>query len=54
MFDERVKVAATSCGFNSFRKYMGGNLSGWSHNGYMPRIKERYDCDPAKMPFDFT
>ncbi len=53
-FDERVKVAVTSCGFNSFAKYMGGNLSGWSHKGYMPRIQERYGCDPARMPFDFT
>jgi dienelactone hydrolase len=53
-FDERVKVAVPSCGFNSFRKYMGGNLTGWSHKGYMPRIKELYGCDPARMPFDFT
>jgi len=53
-FDERVKVAVTSCGFNSFARYMGGNLAGWSHKGYMPRIKERYGCDPARMPFDFT
>jgi len=53
-FDERVKVAVSSCGFNSFTKYMGGDLTGWSHRGYMPRIKEVYDCNPAKMPFDFT
>ena len=53
-FDERVKVSVTSCGFNSFFKYMGGDLSGWSHKGYMPRIAERYAKDPAKMPFDFT
>ena len=53
-FDERVKVAVTSCGFNSFAKDMGGDLSGWSHGGYMPRIKELYHCSPAEMPFDFT
>lgn len=53
-FDDRVKVAVTSCGFNSFAKYKGGDLTGWSHKGYMPRIAERYDRDPAKMPFDFT
>lgn len=53
-FDERVKVSVTSCGFNSFFKYMRGDLSGWSHKGYMPRIAERYAKDPAKMPFDFT
>ena len=52
--DERVKVAVTSCGFNSFFKYMGGDLTGWSHNGYMPRIASAYGKSPAKMPFDFT
>lgn len=54
VFDERVKVLVTSCGFNSFHKYYGGDLTGWSHKGYMPRIAERYGKDPAKMPFDFT
>lgn len=53
-FDRRVKAVVTSCGFTSFRKYMGGNLSGWSHKGYMPRIAEIYDKNPARMPFDFT
>ncbi len=53
-FDERIKVMVTSCGFNSFAKYYGGDLTGWSHAGYMPRIAERYDKDPEKMPFDFT
>lgn len=53
-FDERIKVAVTSCGFNAFAKYYGGDLKGWSHKGYMPRIAEVYDSDPAKMPFDFT
>ncbi len=53
-FDERLRAAVTSCGFNSFRKYMNGNLKGWSHKGYMPRILERYGADPAQMPFDFT
>jgi pimeloyl-ACP methyl ester carboxylesterase len=53
-FDERIRATVTSCGFNSFRKYMGGNLAGWSHNGYMPRIGSAYGCDPARMPFDFS
>ena len=43
----------TSCGFNSFRKYRSGDLTGWSHKGYMPRIAEEYGKDPARMPFDF-
>ncbi len=53
-FDKRIKAVVTSCGFNSFFKYYGGDLTGWSHKGYMPRIASAYDKDPAKMPFDFT
>lgn len=52
-FDTRIKAAVSSCGFNAFAKYMGGNLKGWSHRGYMPRIAELYGADPARMPFDF-
>ncbi|MCE9531770.1 MAG: acetylxylan esterase, partial [Planctomycetes bacterium] len=53
-FDPRLKVVVPSCGFNSFPHYMKGNLTGWSHKGYMPRIASDYARDPAKMPFDFT
>ena len=53
-FDKRIKVVVTSCGFTSFHKYMGGDLTGWSHTGYMPRIADVYEKNPSKMPFDFT
>lgn len=53
-FDPRLKAVVTSCGFTSFTKYMGGNLAGWSHNGYMPRIAARYHNNPGEMPFDFS
>lgn len=53
-FDARLRAVFTSCGFTSFRKYMGGNLTGWSHRGYMPRIAEVYGKDPARMPWDFA
>ncbi|MCY3767518.1 MAG: prolyl oligopeptidase family serine peptidase [Gemmatimonadetes bacterium] len=53
-FDRRLKVVVSSCGFNSFFKYYGGDLTGWSHPGYMPRISDRYGKDPKRMPFDFT
>lgn len=53
-FDKRLKVAVTSCGFTAFARYYGGNLTGWSHRGYMPRIAEVYGKDPARMPFDFV
>ena len=54
VFDKRIKVVVTSCGFNSFFKYYNGDLTGWSHKGYMPRIAEIYGRDPSKMPFNFT
>lgn len=54
VFDKRVKVMVTSCGFTSYPKYKGGDLTGWTHDGYMPRIASVYGKDPAKMPFDFT
>jgi dienelactone hydrolase len=53
-FDERVRAVVTSCGFTSFRKYKNGDLTGWSHNGYMPRIATIFGKDPARMPFDFV
>jgi len=53
VFDPRIEVMVTSCGFNAFPKYMNGDLTGWSHDGYMPRIAEVYGKDPARMPFDF-
>jgi len=54
VFDTRIKAVVTSCGFTSFYKYYGGDLTGWSHKGYMPRIATLYEKNPEKMPFDFT
>lgn len=53
VFDPRLKVVVSSCGFNSFRHYYHGNIAGWSHRGYMPRLKEVYGLDLGKVPFDF-
>jgi len=52
-FDPRMKVVVTSSGFDSFKDYMRGNLSGWCQTRYMPRIASVYGKDPDKMPFDF-
>jgi dienelactone hydrolase len=52
-FDTRIQVAVSSCGFNSFHKYYGGNLKGWTSDRYMPRIASEYGNDPKKVPFDF-
>lgn len=54
VFDERIQCTVSNCGFCSFPRYYKGNLAGWSHDGYMPRIKTVYGLDPKKMPFDFT
>jgi hypothetical protein len=52
-FDERIQAMVTSCGFTTFSKYYEGNLQGWAGTRYMPLIAERYDNNPARMPFDF-
>jgi dienelactone hydrolase len=49
-FDERIKVVATSCAFDSFRDYMNGNIKGWTSTRYMPRL---LDYSAGKYPFDF-
>jgi dienelactone hydrolase len=54
VFEPRVRAIVTSCGFNAFPKYRGGDLTGWSSDKYMPRIAARYEKDPRRMPFDFT
>jgi hypothetical protein len=53
VFDPRLKAVVSSCGFNSFPYYFQGKIAGWSHKGYMPRLKDVYGLDPAKVPFDF-
>ncbi|BDC51708.1 hypothetical protein F183_A40230 [Bryobacterales bacterium F-183] len=52
-FDERVRAVVTSCGFNSWAKYMGGKIAPWGGIRYMPRIVSVYNADIARMPFDF-
>lgn len=53
VFDERIRAVVTSCGFTSFHNYKGGDLRGWSGPRYMPRVAERYELSPDRMPFDF-
>ena len=50
VFDERIKVIVSSCGFDAFRDYMDGNIKGWTHIRYMPRLLD-YTADTR--PFDF-
>jgi dienelactone hydrolase len=50
-FDTRLQAVVSNCGFCSFSKYYGGDLTGWSGPRYMPRIKTMFPT-PDKMPFD--
>jgi dienelactone hydrolase len=52
-FDVRVRAVMSSCGFNTFADYYGGNLKGWTSKVYMPRIASQYGSDPQRLPFDF-
>ncbi len=53
LFDDRLKVVVSSCGFNDFLHYFGGDIAGWSHAGYMPRLRNEYALDLHRVPFDF-
>ncbi|MCA9119787.1 MAG: VCBS repeat-containing protein [Planctomycetaceae bacterium] len=52
-FDQRLKAVVTSCGFTAFHHYYEGKLAGWTSDRYMPRIRDVYENDPNKVPFDF-
>lgn len=54
VFDPRIKAVVTSCGFTSFHKYKGGDLTGWTSTRYMPLIATKYHSSPDRMPFDFA
>ena len=49
-FDERIKVVATSCGFDSFLDYMDSRIKGWTQTRYMPELG---DYAPDWFAFDF-
>jgi len=53
LFEPRIKVIVSSCGFNAFPYYKGGDITGWTHKGYMPRLKDQYNLDLKRVPFDF-
>ena len=53
VFDPRIKVIVSSCGWTPFHDYKGGNISGWTSPRYMPLLKYKYNLDPDQVPFDF-
>ncbi|HEY9171914.1 MAG TPA: alpha/beta hydrolase [Verrucomicrobiae bacterium] len=58
VFDPRIKVVVSSCGFDSFLDYYGGDEAnwqagrGWCQTRYLPRLAE-YRGRLADIPFDF-
>jgi dienelactone hydrolase len=50
LFEPRIKVIVSSCGFTSFRK---DDLPSWTGPRYMPRIASEFGNDPSRVPFDF-
>lgn len=50
LFDERLKVVVSSCGFSRFHK---DDVPSWTGPRYMPRIAADFGNDPDRVPFDF-
>jgi dienelactone hydrolase len=53
LFDRRIKVIVSSCGWTPLHDYYGGDLKGWTSERYIPAIRDRYGLDPDKVPFDY-
>jgi dienelactone hydrolase len=58
VFDQRIKVVVSSCGFDSFVDYYGGDPGlwkperGWCQTRYMPRLAQ-YAGRLGEIPFEF-
>ncbi len=58
LFDERLQVIVSSCGFDSYRVYYGGKPTvwqpekGWCQTRYMPKLAA-YQNRLEQIPFDF-
>ena len=57
LFDPRIKVIGSSCGYTSFRKYaetVSAGLQVWAwKDKYMPRIETIFNNDIDQMPFEW-
>lgn len=52
VFDERICVVVSSCGFDSYADYMNGKIQGWTSERYMPKLLA-YRDHLQDIPFDF-
>ena len=50
VFDSRIAAVVSSCGLDSYQDYMDGDITGWTSDRYMPRLK---DYALPDLPFDF-
>ena len=50
VFEPRLKVIVSSCGFTNLRK---DDIPSWTGPRYMPRLASVFENDPARVPFDF-
>lgn len=53
VFDERLQVVVSSCGWTPFHDYYAGDIRGWTSDRYIPRLRDVYELDPDRLPFDF-
>ncbi len=60
--DNRLKVIVSSCGWTLMDYYNAGEevtkryrgtLGPWAQERYMPLLRDKYDLDTKKIPFDF-
>ena len=61
-FDTRFKVIVSSSGWTLMDYYdigeaaskrYGGRLGPWAQDRYMPLLRDKFNLDPEKIPFDF-
>ena len=52
VFDDRIKVIISSCGFDSYVHYMDGKIKGWTSERYMPGLLA-FENRLEQVPFDF-
>jgi dienelactone hydrolase len=50
VFEARLRVIVSSCGFTSFGK---DDMPSWTGPRYMPRIRTQFGNDARRVPFDF-
>lgn len=53
VFDKRIDVVVSSCGWTPFHDYYEGNIKGWTSDRYMPLLRDQFNLDPDQVPFDF-